>query len=108
MFKKGVPCDSTFFSSLVHLLHTHNSVSENSIVLHSQELYMLVFYFMSHDSPVGIALGYGLDNEGSTVRFPAGIGNFSLRRIKNGSGTHLAFYPMGTRDSFQGGNAAGA
>jgi hypothetical protein len=26
----------------------------------------------------GIALGYGLDDRGSRVRFPAGAGNFSL------------------------------
>jgi hypothetical protein len=30
------------------------------------------------DSSVGIALGYGLDDWGSRVRFPAGAGNFSL------------------------------
>jgi hypothetical protein len=33
----------------------------------------------SRDSSVGIALGYGLDDRGSRVRFPAGAGNFSLR-----------------------------
>jgi hypothetical protein len=27
---------------------------------------------------IGIALGYGLDDRGSRVRFPAGAGNFSL------------------------------
>jgi hypothetical protein len=31
----------------------------------------------SRDSSVGIALGYGLDNQGSRIRFPAGAGNFS-------------------------------
>jgi hypothetical protein len=30
----------------------------------------------SRDSSVGIALGYGLDDRGSRVRFPAGDGNF--------------------------------
>jgi hypothetical protein len=31
-------------------------------------------------------------------RFPAGDGNFSLHyRFENGSGTHPASYPMGTR-----------
>jgi hypothetical protein len=35
---------------------------------------------------VGIALGYGLDDRGSGVRFPAGAGNFSLHhRVQNGS-----------------------
>jgi hypothetical protein len=52
----------------------------------------------SHDSSVGIALGYGLDNRGSRVRFPAGAGIFSLHhRVQNGSGAHPASYPMGTR-----------
>jgi hypothetical protein len=32
----------------------------------------------SRDSSVGIALGYGLDDGGSRVRFPAGAGKFSL------------------------------
>jgi hypothetical protein len=30
----------------------------------------------SRDSSVGIALGYGLDDRGSRVRFPEGAGNF--------------------------------
>jgi hypothetical protein len=63
----------------------------------------------SHDSSVGIALSYGLDDRGSRVRFPAGAGIFSLyHRLQNGSGAHLASYPMGTGDSFLGGKAAGA
>jgi hypothetical protein len=32
----------------------------------------------SRDSSVGIALGYGLDDWISRVRFPVGAGNFSL------------------------------
>jgi hypothetical protein len=63
----------------------------------------------SRNSPVGIALGYGLDDRGSRVRFPAGAGSFSLRhRVQNGSGVHSASYPMGTRGSFPGVKAAGA
>jgi hypothetical protein len=63
----------------------------------------------SRDSSVGIALGYGLDDRGSGVRFPAGDGNFSLsHRVQNGSGAHPASYPMGTRGSFPGGKSAGA
>jgi hypothetical protein len=50
---------------------------------------------MSRDNSVDIALGYGLDDLGSRVRFPAGAGNFSLHhRLQNGSGAHLASYPM--------------
>jgi hypothetical protein len=61
----------------------------------------------SRDSSVGIALGYVLDDWGPRVRFPAGAGNFSPRhRLQNGSGTHPASYPMGTRGSFPGDKAA--
>jgi hypothetical protein len=63
----------------------------------------------SRDSSVGIALGYGLDDQGSRVRFPAGAGNISFHhRVQNGSGVHPAFYPMATRGSFPGGKAAWA
>jgi hypothetical protein len=66
-------------------------------------------YVESRDSLCGIALGYGLDERGSRVRFPAGAGNFSLHhRIQNGSGAYPASYPMATRGSFPGGKAAGA
>jgi hypothetical protein len=59
--------------------------------------------------PVGIALGYGLDDRGSRVRFPAGAGNFSLHHsVQNCSGSHPASYPIGTRGSFPGGKVAGA
>jgi hypothetical protein len=45
----------------------------------------------SRDSSVVIALGYGLDNRGSRVRFPVGAGNFSLHhRVQSGSGAHPA------------------
>jgi hypothetical protein len=64
---------------------------------------------MSRDSSVGIALGYGLYDRGYGVRFPEKAGNFSLHhRVQNGSETHPASYPMGTRGSFPGGKAAGS
>jgi hypothetical protein len=47
-------------------------------------------------------LGYGLDDQGSRVRFPAGAENFSLRRVRNGSGAHPVSYPMCTRCFFPG------
>jgi hypothetical protein len=51
----------------------------------------------SRDISVGIALGYGLKDRGSRVRFPAGAGNFSLHHcVQNGSGAHPASCPMGT------------
>jgi hypothetical protein len=63
----------------------------------------------SRDSSVGMALGYELDNRGPRVRFPAGARNFYLHHsIQNGSGAHPASYPMGTRGSFPGGEAAEA
>jgi hypothetical protein len=41
----------------------------------------------SRDSRDSIALGYGLDDRGSRVRFPAGAENSSLHhRVQNGSG----------------------
>jgi hypothetical protein len=54
-------------------------------------------------------MGYGLDDRGSGVRIPVGVGNFSLHhRFQNGSRVHPASYPMGTRGSFPGDKAAGA
>jgi hypothetical protein len=74
--------------------------------------YISLHYITLHkirDSSVSIALGYGLDERGSRVRFPAGAGDSSLHHgVQNGSGAHPASYPMGTRGSFPGGKAAGA
>jgi hypothetical protein len=57
----------------------------------------------SASSSVGIALGYGMDDRGSRVRFPAGAGNFSLHhRVQNGSGAHRTSYPMGTKGTSLG------
>jgi hypothetical protein len=54
------------------------------------------------------ALDYGPDDRGPRVRFPAGGGNFSPHhRVQTGSGAHPPFYPIGTRDSFPAGKAAG-
>jgi hypothetical protein len=65
--------------------------------------------FKSSDNSVGIALGYGLDDQSSRVRFPAGTGNFSLRhRVRNGSGAHSASCPIGNRGSSPRDKAAGA
>jgi hypothetical protein len=55
-----------------------------------------------------IALGYRLDDWDSSVRFPAGAENFSLRRVQNGSGAHPASCPVGTRGSYLGDKAAGS
>jgi hypothetical protein len=67
-----------------------------------------------HTTGAGIAqsvwrLGYGLNDQGSRVRFPAWAGNFSPHhRVQNGAGTHPASYPMDTGGYFPGGKAAGA
>jgi hypothetical protein len=62
----------------------------------------------SKHSSFDIALGYGLDDQSSKVRFPATAGNFSLHhRDQNGSGAHPASYPMGTRGSIPGGKGPG-
>jgi hypothetical protein len=63
----------------------------------------------SHDSSVGIALGYRLDDRGTTIRFPAGTESFSLHhRIQKYSGAHPASYPIATRDAFPVDEAAEA
>jgi hypothetical protein len=60
------------------------------------------------DSSVGIALGYGMDDRGFRVRFPAGARNFSLHHhVQNSFGAHPSSYPMVTRGTFPGGKAAG-
>jgi len=60
-------------------------------------------------SSVGLANGYGVDDRGSRVRFPAGAGNSSLHHsVQNDSGTHPASYPMGTGECFPGSKAADA
>jgi hypothetical protein len=85
-------------SSLCNFLHDPSSSLLGPNILLNQ----------SRDSSVGIALGYGLDDRGSRVRFPAGAGNFSLHhRVQNGSGAHRASYAIGTRGSFPGGEGVG-
>jgi hypothetical protein len=61
------------------------------------------FLHESRDSSVGIALGYGLQERGSRVRFPAEAGYFSLHyHVQNGSGAHPASYLMGIGSCFMG------
>jgi hypothetical protein len=80
-----------------------------SIVNINNNKLIIINYFLPLDRSVGIALGYGLDDRGSRVRFPAGTGNFTLHhRVQNGFGAHPASCRMGTRGSFPGGKAAGA
>jgi hypothetical protein len=87
-------------------------INSKNIATNIQEtlLYFCTYFFGTEVTQRAvIALGYGLDNRGSRVRFPAGTGNFSLHhRVQNGSGAHPASYSVGTRGSFPGGKAAGA
>jgi hypothetical protein len=70
--------------------------NDASVLLSASEILSLYFPSnRSRDSSARIALGYGLDDRGSRVRFPAGAGDFSLHhRVQNGSGAHPASYPM--------------
>jgi hypothetical protein len=55
----------------------------------------------SRDSSLGIALGYGLDDRDSRVRFPAGDGDFSLHhRVQNGSGAPPSVLSNGYQELF--------
>jgi hypothetical protein len=62
----------------------------------------------SSDSIVGIATGYGFDDQGVRVRVPAGSRIFSFPRRPDWPGVHPTSYPMGTGGSFPGGKTAGA
>jgi hypothetical protein len=72
-------------------------VTKENCILRSFIIFSVTYFVTkSPDSSVGVALGYGLDDQGSRVRFQAGAGNFSLHhRVQNGSGAHPASYPMG-------------
>jgi hypothetical protein len=60
--------------------------------IHFQFKELLCTEMKSHDSSVGIALGYRLVDRGSRFRFPVGAGNFSLHhRVQNGFGAHPAY-----------------
>jgi hypothetical protein len=63
----------------------------------------------SRRSSVVIVTGYGLDDRGSVVQFPAGAGDFSpLHRVQAGYEAHPASYPMDTRSTFPVVKATGA
>jgi hypothetical protein len=79
---------ATRFSCISILLISLVSFAAITLCVASQRMFV-VLVSKSLDSSVGIALGYGLDDQGSRVRFPAGAGNFSLHhRVQNCSGAH--------------------
>jgi hypothetical protein len=60
------------------------------------------------DSAVGIATGYGLDDQGVGIRVPVGSRIFSSHVVQTGSSVHPTSYLTGTGCSFPGGIAVGA
>jgi hypothetical protein len=107
-------CKQAFFTvaySCGAAAHCTAGTQIMSLTLRRITCQLQIRYGTSHPLYVwaGIATGYGLDDRMIGVRFPAEVGNFSLRhRVQNGSGAHPASYPMDTRGSFPGGKAAGA
>jgi hypothetical protein len=83
----------------MHLWHFHQKLVNK---MHIGTLHINKS-FKSRDSVVGIATGYGLDDQGIGVRVPVGARIFSSPRRPDGSGAHPASYPVGTW-----GKAAGA
>jgi hypothetical protein len=94
----------SYASSVFYLPHRKKTWKVFSLVSRCKVIAKLFFYYFSScDSSAGVALGCGLDDRGSGVRFPAESGNFSLHhRVQDGSGAHQASYPTGTRGSFLG------
>jgi hypothetical protein len=62
----------------------------------------------SRDSSVGIAAGYGLQDEGGRSYSPGRVKFFSSPHHRDRPWGHLDFYPVGTGDSFLGIKVAGA
>jgi hypothetical protein len=50
----------------------------------------------SRDSSVGIATGYGLDDQGRWSSSPGRVKTFSLLIVQTGSGVHPTSYKMDT------------
>jgi hypothetical protein len=68
-----------------------NTLPANTVTVTTTKLMVTKSIKQSRDSSVGTALGYGLDDRGSRVRFPAEAANFSLHDgVQNGSGAHPA------------------
>jgi hypothetical protein len=67
-----------------------------------------ILFVFFRDNSVGVAIGYGLDDQGAGVRVPVGSRISLLHVVQTGSGAHPASCPMGTGGSFSRGKAAGA
>jgi hypothetical protein len=54
-----------------------------------------LFQAVNQDSSGSIAMGYGLDNRRTGIRFPTGTRDLSiLHSVHTGYGTHTVFYLM--------------
>jgi hypothetical protein len=82
------------------------SLTINSCNINSTADFTFLHITKEPDSSVGIATGYGLDDRGSRVLFPAGAGNFSLLCVQTGSGAQPPSYLVGASVSFPNGKAA--
>jgi hypothetical protein len=101
------------FSRLTEIVVSFPGCKGDKIVKLISQLHIFVYnvygmYIESRDSTVGIATGYGLDDQGVEVRVPEGARIFTFPCRQIGSGAHPASYPMGNGGSFPGGEAAGA
>jgi hypothetical protein len=102
-------CLSFTFWYIIFLSHFFVTLCHSPPHFICVSVFIYSSFLQSRDSSVGITLGYGLNDRGTRIRFPEGAGNFSLHhRVQNGSGAHLASYPMGTRGSFPRGKADSA
>jgi hypothetical protein len=92
---------STVGSENIWPLEVDWSLTRNSqFILHN--LTVLLFWFRSRDSVVGIATDYGLDDRGVGVWVPVGSRIFSSPTVQATSGVHPTSYTMGTGGSFLG------
>jgi hypothetical protein len=108
MLSRSLDYDISFIS--LGNLYAHVDVREGNETSFDPHRTVLLFFTETEKrNNYLLTLGYGLDDRGSRVRFPAGAGNFSLHhRIHNGSGSHPASYPMRKRGCLTGDKAAGA
>jgi hypothetical protein len=107
--KSGLNSRCAYYRSVQDILSSRLVCRNSKFKIPTTVFYLLfVRCEIWSDSSVGIVLGYRLDDRGSRIRVPAGARNFSLHhRVHNGSGTHPASYPTGTRGSFPVDKAAG-
>jgi hypothetical protein len=80
---------------------------ESSFLIPLRLIFILSHLLQSRESAVGIATGYGVDDQGGEVPAPVGAKISLLHFVQTGSGVHPPSYPRGTGGSFSGSNATG-